>query len=297
MAFVHTPYDGSRQPFTVGLAPLDPAGWIEPDSHLARDLAEKDRLIATCRDLVFQAEPGTQAAQAEVLSCLLDHVMQRFPDLYRRSGDVVELPSASRRVDAGSADPPLLTASRLVQEDLCLLRRGAHDWRLAAAVVCFPSGWSLAEKIGRPLDAIHEPVPGYEGRMSQLVSRILDKLRVEEPVIRFNWSIHADGKLHHPAAGTISVDRFTGPEDVRRAHIRIERQTLRRLPVSGDVLFTIRTHTDAIADLAADPRGKALATGLRNQLLALSEAQAAYKGLAGGHVALAEELARVAQGA
>ena len=66
---------------------------------------------------------------------------------------------------------------------------------------------------------------------------------------------------------------------VPSAFIRVERQTLRRLPNSGDILFTIRIYVDPLAALARHPEGRSLARSLRDQLVALDEPQAAYKAL------------------
>ncbi|MEZ5865467.1 MAG: DUF3445 domain-containing protein [Geminicoccaceae bacterium] len=42
------------------------------------------------------------------------------------------------------------------------MRAAPEGYRLVGAFVAFPSRWSLAEKIGRPMPAIHAPVPGLE---------------------------------------------------------------------------------------------------------------------------------------
>ena len=83
---MHTPYDGSSKLFQIGLKPLDLADWIYADERLAADLAEKERLAATRWDEVFAAEPGTEAAQAEVLALLVAHLPARYPNLYSRDG-------------------------------------------------------------------------------------------------------------------------------------------------------------------------------------------------------------------
>ena len=127
---MHTPYDGSSRLFAIGLKPLDMSGWIDADARLAADLAQKERLAAARWDEVFAAEPGTAAAQAEVLALLVEHLPARFPQLYRREGGTMHV--AGRAVPLG-AMPALWTAARLVQEDLVLMRRGAAGWRLAAA--------------------------------------------------------------------------------------------------------------------------------------------------------------------
>lgn len=286
--FAHTPYDGSRQPFTIGLGPLNADDWMEPDANLARDLDEKERLLKTRRDRVFREMPDTRAAQAETLGLLAAHLPVQFPEIYRLETQAMRIVPASRSVALHDGDAPLVIAARLVQEDLCLMRRVEAGWRLVAGVLCFPSGWSLAEKIGSDLAAIHAPVPDFAGAMESRVTRIFDNLRVEAPVVRFNWSLYGDGRLHRPPE---AGDRFG--VDAARAHIRIERQTLRRLPASRDILFTIRSCSDPIALFARDERGRELAARLRDQLLALTPAQASYKGLATSRAAIVGALSRI----
>ena len=281
MTFVHTPYDGSKQPFTIGAEPLDPARWIEPDHYLARDLALKDEILASQFDAAVQFGADTAAAQLELQSLLVAHLLGDHAGVYRRAGDAIEIVPLERKVildEPGVA--PLVACARLVQEDLCLMRRDDAGWRLVAGVLCFPSGWSLAEKIGGDLTQIHGPVPGFAGRMVETVSRMFDRITPERPLLRWNWSIYGDAALRHESSQEGGWSRFPPGEALAKAHLRIERQTLRRLPVSGDLVFTIRIHSDALSDLAKHPRGSQLAAGLRAQILALDPAQLAYKGIA-----------------
>ena len=146
-----TPYDGSSKPFTIGLQPLDRQAWIEVDGELGGLLAEKERLIAAIPDAVFAAEPGTEAAQAELLALLAGHLPHRYPQTYRRDGESMTVEGAGRVPLAVTGTAPLLAAARLVADDLLIMGRGSDGWRLAAASLCFPSSWTLAEKFGRPL--------------------------------------------------------------------------------------------------------------------------------------------------
>lgn len=286
----HTPYDGSAKPFAIGLKPLDPQDWIEVDDLLGDYLAEKDRLYAEIPEKVFMAESGTEAGQREVLETLVDFLPARFPDSYRRDGSEMTIsggadgPDRIVQLDAGEA--PLKTASRLVQEDLVLMRKGADGWRLAAASLCFPSSWSLAEKFGRPLHEIHRPVPefGPGTRSAELIERMFDKLQ-GQAVWRLNWSLAAEPSLYLPLsqdarterAGAV-LSRF-GADPTASAFIRVERQTLRKMPLSGDILFTIRIYVDPMRVLLSHPDRATLAAGFADQLAGLDEAQMAYKGL------------------
>ena len=114
--------------------------------------------------------------------------MTRSPGIIRTAIDFQTGWAPTGRQIRLDQDDPLITAARLVQEDLCLLRAGAEGYALAAAVVCFPSRWSLAEKAGKPLRAIHGPVPDYEAELTRPVDRFFDMLKPERPVWRANWS-------------------------------------------------------------------------------------------------------------
>jgi hypothetical protein len=294
MSFAHTPYDGSKQPFTIGLEPLGSRDWIEPDEFLASDLTQKERLLAARRDVVARSEAGTHAAQMEVLRMLTEYLPRRYPQIYTRDGDSIHIGPAARSVAVEAVNEPLIAAARLVQEDLCVMRRSDEGWRLAAAVLCFPSSWSLAEKLGKNLGAIHAPVPGFAGRMESVVTRVFDNLRVGEPLARTNWSIYNDAELHHPPSEG-GATQFSSDDDVMaRAHIRVEPQTLTRLPETSDILFTIRVYVDPMARLRLHPRGRELAHSLRTQLLALNEAQADYKALTSAREKLARALDEIA---
>ncbi|MBN9242926.1 MAG: DUF3445 domain-containing protein [Mesorhizobium sp.] len=283
----HAPYDGSSKPFTIGLKPLDLADWIEVDASLATHLAEKHRLYAEIPEKVFVEEPQTRPAQQEVLDLLTTHLPARYPETYRATENGVEILEA-RPVPPPALDAPLVAASLLVQEDLILMRRGDDGWRLAAGSLCFPSSWTLTEKFGKALHTIHIPVPGFGpgSRPDELIARMFDGLQ-GQAMERFNWSIQAGDALYHPLSNiqrddraTTRPSRFADEGEINAgAFIRVERQTLRKLPVSRDVLFTIRIHLDPLAVLARHPDKARLAASFAAQLLALDTAQLDYKGL------------------
>ena len=234
----------SRKPGTL---PLDPADWIEAGPDRDAQMAYRDRLIAQARDIVFAALPESAEAQAELLDTLVAHL---------------GLPSP--RAD----EPPLLTAGRMVQEDFCLMRQGApgEEYRLVAAILCFPSRWSLAEKLGHPLTHIHAPVPEYTDDLARRVNRLFEGIRAGRPLWRANWTVHPTSELHQPSGDWRQAG--DGP-----LHIRVERQTFVRLPRSNAVVFGIRTH---VAPLDAVTGAQAAA--LRDALEPLGPEEVAYRG-------------------
>jgi hypothetical protein len=297
MTRLHTPYDGSSRLFQIALKPLDRAAWIDVDEKLPDYLAEKKRLHATRPDEVFAAEPDTEAAQAEVLELLASYLPEQFPDVYARQGNWMAIDAYGRvRLDAPGV-PPLRIAASLVQEDLVLMRRGPAAWRLAAASLSFPSSWALRDKIGRPIEEVHGPVPGFGAgtRNAELIARMFDHLRPAVPVIRWNWSFYADDGLFHPETASPATRRFGEGDMAEGVFLRLERQTLRRLAESGDIVFTIRIHVDPLAALEREAEAPRLAAAIAEQIASLSEEQLAYKGLTAERERLLARFRRIAE--
>ncbi|EFO31459.1 conserved hypothetical protein [Roseibium sp. TrichSKD4] len=290
----HTPYDGSSRPFTVGLKPIEDREWLEPDARLEAHLLEKQRLLSGAHGRVFQAEPDTDEAQEEILNLVVQHLKSVHGELYsfNETGAIVgdlTIPLSGR--------PALETAARLIQEDLVLMRSSPDVYRLAAACLCFPSSWSLREKFSQSMHAIHENVPGFnDGRMGAVVERLFENLKVGQLVCRYNWSIYDDADLHHPEPKQLAPQISNGDASALASlFMRVERQTLRRLARSGDILFTIKIHHDPLAELERHPERGRLARSLSDQLAALNTDQLVYKGLTRHREILCQELQALAQ--
>lgn len=212
--------------------PVRPGEWLYRDSAWAAQLAEKARLIALHRDRVIAVLPGAEEAAAELLEMVLrDLPAQGFAvgaaTVTRPDGAVVPI----------AWDDPLLTVSQLIQEDVCLHQKHGDEHVLTAAQVCFPSSWTLAEKIGRPLTRIHRPVAHYDANIAARVQRMFDMVSEDRVLWRANLLRHDDPALFH--AFTEASPRPPGRPESR--WLRSERQTLRRLPRTGAVVFTIHT--------------------------------------------------------
>ena len=269
----HTPYDGSEPLFRIGLRPFDMNEWLDLDSSFDAFMAEKKRLMKDIPQKVFQAEAGTQDAQEEVLT-LISNYLQKH-DLPMQETDV--------------SDAPLLKAAMMVQEDLVIMRKSDAGWRLVAGSVCFPSSWSLQEKIGKPLHDVHAPVPDFNKgtRNAGMIERIFDNLQIGMPVERFNWSIYNDDALYHDDR---SGEQTSGGTE---HFLRVERQTLTKLPKSGDILFTIRIYVDPFEALEMREDKASIAKGFIKLLEMMNVAELDYKGLDEGRDILISRLQKL----
>lgn len=243
------PWADPRTRRLPGILPLDMADWLRVDDAYAAQMALRGRLLAERAAEVVGETPQAAAAVAE----LYDFVLDRLPEGFDRAGDVVTRPDGVRvPLDSGRK---LWTLGHLVQEDLCLMEEdGAGEHLLSAAVLCFPAGWTLAEKLGRPMMRIHLPVAKYTEDVGKRVQRLMDAVRVETPLWRAN--------AHHSRAPLFNPLREDAPKDMVEQgdmpFIRSERQCLIRLPQSRAVLFSIHTYLVARRDLT-EAQAKALA--------------------------------------
>ncbi|QLF71198.1 DUF3445 domain-containing protein [Peteryoungia desertarenae] len=283
----YTPYAGPTRPFTIGLSALDPARWIEPDADLGRYLDEKHHLRTERLNDIFRATEDSLPAQRECLRLLADYLETGHPAIYRRAGHVIH--SGRHSVDlTDDTMPPLMRAGLLVQDDLVIMQKCKSGWHISAAHLSFPSSWVLAEKFDRPMEEVHEHVPGFQAgtRNATMINRIFDNLAPDLPAERFNWSINWQEKLFHPETGRNDTAK---PDE---AVIRVERQTLTKLPETGAIVFTIRIYLDPVRIFENHPDGKRLAEALAEQLSALTAEQAHYKGLNVMRQRLLEKLCR-----
>ncbi|HEV2427972.1 MAG TPA: DUF3445 domain-containing protein [Acidimicrobiales bacterium] len=254
----YVPVDARGWRLAMGLRPLDMAHWLEVDERRDAELSEKARLLATDHDAVVATRPAGDAGSAELLDAVVAWLAEHHP-------------AVARDVDAG--EHPVVAASRLVQEDLCVLVR-SNAWRLEAACVCFPSRWRLADKIGTTLDEIHGPVPGYDTELARPTSSVFDRLKPDRSFWRLNWTLLDSPALHQPDSA-----RASGATDPTGWWFRVERQTIRALPESAAVVFTIRTYVTRLSDLLA--RHEGLAGDLVGAIEGAPEATRAYKGWVG----------------
>ena len=242
----------------MGLAPLDIKDWIEPDDDLNCRLAEKYRLLENQYNDVFRELPESLRGQREVLDLLVDYLTTRYPNIYQFSSNQIHIIVNGCSFDLNNNNMPALDlAGRLVEEDLCLMSPTPGGYVLTAASVCSPTIWKLSDKIGKTLTAIHEPIDGLEAKIGHRMRHFFDHLTPEKSYWRNNWFIVDNTDLFRPydeINWDNAFDGLTADNAGEKLFIRCERQTLRRLPVSQDVLFTIKVYIDRIDVLTQYPQ-------------------------------------------
>lgn len=257
----------------IGVRPVEPGQWLEiSGDDVAEQVAAKARVLETQRASVLGVLPAAEPACIE----LRDLVRAQLPEGWTAS------------VPAGCH--PLEEAARLVPEDFCvhLPDPDTGPLTLMAGCVCFPNRWSLLDKLGHPVTAIHEPVPRYDPQLARPVERLMARLPEGRILERHNWAVVESGELHAPLRTAERAREWSGVDS--DPWLRIERTTLRRLPRTGAVVFTIRTLTAPLDVIDADGEAAGL---LADAIRELPGEVAGYKlGPPAARTALLERLTR-----
>jgi hypothetical protein len=264
----------------MGLVAQPEDALIELDALYPDEIAQRRALFAEQHAEVFATTPASAAARRAVLDRLAAYLPARFPDHFTRDGARLDnrLTGESWDLSALQADP-LEVAARLVQEDLCIVQPdAAGSILLTAGAVCFPSRWRLADKIGRPLAAVHQAVPFYGEKLARPVDRFMAMVRPGRLAMRLNWSIVDDAALFQQGGKFVGDHNpaITADNAGAALFVRAERQTLSRLPVDDAVLFTIRVHVYPLDRIAARAD---IAARLADAVRALPAETAFYKSL------------------
>lgn len=283
----------------LGAAPIA----LVDEARYPDEVRLRERLLAEDHTSRYRGGPATEAAQWEVLALLLRDLARHHPRLMslREDGDRWSWEArplgrrAELRLGDGASLPlePLDWVGRQVVEDLILLSGDAGaGFPLIAGQLCFPNDWSLPDKLGRPVIDAHAPVPGFAREVGEATLRLLERLRPGRPVWRANWAIRATDALDLAGAGPAPVQGVVAGNAGEALFVRVERQTLSRLPGSGAILFTIHTRSRPLAVVAADPQR---ALRLLEAVRTMPPEMARYKGIAPRRDALVGYLERAAR--
>lgn len=149
----------------------------------------------------------------------------------------------------------LREAAMAAHEDMCLLTKAPGDdqYRLIGAAVAWPSDWRPKDKIGLPLRALHAPIAGYEEQLATGVDRFMETLKPGAIYGRCNWFIASTGERRwlEPRPAHEAFAHVTAENAGETLFVRSERQTLRRLPETGAILFTIGIYVEPLEALEA----------------------------------------------
>lgn len=256
------PWRPFRWPYhqTMSIFKLDINHWLDMDKYYYDYIQEKARIYHTYGPDNIDSLPGSEDACHELMEIVRDHMLKRYPLLFTTQDEGVhvknELTGEVLDFSEPLKDLPLVYVSKMAKEDFYIVQKddeGVH--RLAAACVPFPGGsFGIKYKLGKTLDVIHGNVPYYETKLKPSMERWFGRMCPADLVERASWYISWDHKLLLNNVYALKEDELA-PSDIppTEFNVRVERQTLRRLPRSKAIIFTNHPIFYSIEEMKDEP--------------------------------------------
>ncbi|PYH48339.1 uncharacterized protein BP01DRAFT_371313 [Aspergillus saccharolyticus JOP 1030-1] len=256
---------GPKYFVTMGLRSMKWDEWIELDNHYLRFHADKALRIKERGSRCCRTHPDAMDAAIELLEELASYLPERYPSMFQKTATGLTNTITHETFDITQRplpEDPMMICARLVQDDLAImLERADGEYYLLAGAVLLAGFWRLEDKYEMRLSEIHTSgsVPQYTEKLERGMRNFFRRLRPEDPVVRNNYFIQVDDALawSHSIgsedAAEVSWNTAQKNKAIEHHFFRSERQSLRRLPRSGGVVFTIRTYFEPVTAVAEEP--------------------------------------------
>ncbi|KAI8963243.1 hypothetical protein F5Y11DRAFT_164421 [Daldinia sp. FL1419] len=243
---------------TMSLTKLENDWWIELESTYKTRIAQRKELYAKHGKDVLHWLPGSELACKELMEMVLQFICARYPQYFVLSPDKSQLENKILgTVSVIKEQHPLFILLDNVPEDFNIMLRDPETgyYHLRAGIICSSLGWNLGTKMGLKLHEIHQPIPDYKEKMQFSMDRFFSKMPASKPIQRGSWGLEVDQPLYMPPG-----DPHEGYRDFQdanldrsRLHLRVDWQTLRRLPLSAGVVFNFKALFTPLEELRNEP--------------------------------------------
>ncbi|KAJ4313274.1 hypothetical protein N0V84_009502 [Fusarium piperis] len=252
------PYRPLRWPYhqTMSFQKMETDYWIELDNTYHRYIQERKSIYAKNGKDILNALPGSELACKELMEMVIQFLCARYPRYFQLDGNTLTNRILGTEYELSTIEPLHLLLEN-VPEDFAIMLRDPQTGRyhFRAGVICASTGWSLGTKLGLGLPEIHEPVPDYREKMQLSMDRFFTKMPVSKPIQRGAWGFEVGQHLYMPPEDPGLDVRNSQDQSLRLEDLffRVDWQTLRRLPLSGAIVFNFKAFFTPVTSLKDEP--------------------------------------------
>ena len=260
----YRPYRWASADFQLGLRPIRLGTWILIGADHAGMMRQKHDRLTRFLPYYYRSLPESLPAQRELCKLVTAHLLSDHPGSFERLGSVIRSVITGQTLDLNDESiEPLLQLSYLIEEDFMLLTEGSGIPQITAASHAYATSGRLAASVGHDMEGSHAPVPPLPPKLGAKFNRVIRTVHAATPCERFNWQVTPMASVFFPhddphAANAAAMHRVAAElrDDPARAGdllwIRVERQTLSRLPDSNAVAFSLHTYSDPLSSIRSD---------------------------------------------
>jgi len=261
---LYRPYRWASADFQLGLRPITPESWILIGADHAEIMRQKHDRLNRFRPYYYRTLTESLPAQRELRDRVTTHLVTDHPDSFHRLGSVVRSVITGQTLDLNDDSvEPLLQLSYMIEEDFMLLDEDGGIPRITAAANAYSSSGRLVASVGHDMAWTHALVPQLTQKLGTRINRVIGSVHAATPCERFNWQLTPMASVFFPysdphAANAAAMQHISAElrRDPARAGellwIRVERQTLSRLPDSNATAFSLHTYSDPLSSIRSD---------------------------------------------
>ncbi|KAM0549213.1 hypothetical protein ACHAPJ_009523 [Fusarium lateritium] len=237
---------------------MDPDFWIELESTYRERMRQRQGICAKGGEDVIRALPGSELACKELMEMVLQFLCARYPNQFEIIDTTLVNHILGTTHDLKTREP-LHVLRDNVPEDFALTLRDEKtgNYIFRAGIICSSIGWNLGRKIGLDLDAMHAPVPDYKEKMELSMNRFFSKMNTSSPIQRGSWGLSQGQPIYQPGsldnASLKYRDSYDPSLQIEEVFLRTDWQTLRRLPLSGAIVFNFKVLFTPMTELKDEP--------------------------------------------
>ena len=261
---LYRPYRWASADFQLGLRPITPESWILIGADHAEIMRQKRDRLNRFRPYYYRTLTESLPAQRELRDRVTTHLVTDHPESFQRLGSLVRSVVTGQTLDLDDDSvEPLLQLSYMIEEDFMLLDEDGGIPRITAAANAYSSSGRLVASVGHDMAWTHALVPQLTQKLGTRINRVIGSVHAATPCERFNWQLTPMASVFFPhsdphAANAAAMQHISAElrRDPGRAGellwIRVERQTLSRLPDSNATAFSLHTYSDPLSSIRSD---------------------------------------------
>ncbi|KAK4180918.1 hypothetical protein QBC36DRAFT_2131 [Triangularia setosa] len=278
---------------TMAIQTSSPSDLIIMDKNYLDRVTDRKSILTSHPEIVKGYIPSGISPLRELYAYLMaTYLPTRYPTMFSLSPDGTTLHNKTTSLTSPVSPlglPPdelLSTLATTFEDDIFLLLPdpATNSHRCVAFLCCHPSGFDPSTKLNKTLADIHGPVPSYH-KIGASMERFFSKLEVGKPVKRMNWGVQTHAELYTPSGNHIhedEVEKLTEEDvesvDIGQTRLRVELQTLTRLPDTGAVMFSFKTFLYGLDEVKAEGKGEELAEAVEGLKGGNAKGMWVYKG-------------------
>ncbi|GLA22687.1 hypothetical protein M752DRAFT_56366 [Aspergillus phoenicis ATCC 13157] len=247
---------------TMSLTKLETDWWIELENTYRERITQRKELYAKHGSSVLGYLPGSELACKELMEMVLQFICARYPQCFFIENYQILHNRILGTTEDIRSKHPLEVLIDNVPEDFGIMMRDEKTgfYFLRAGVICSSLGWNVGTKIGLQLHQIHEDIPDYKEKMQFSMDRFFTKMPADKPIQRGSWGLEVGQPLYMPKGDPHEKLRLSQDPNLQldNCHLRVDWQTLRRLPLSAAIVFNFKALFTPVSEFRDEPGVPAL---------------------------------------